>query len=65
MAKPRVLNPWDVESKQVHDPSGIASCLYAGECRWGGGECYVIVRMEDVQETELPRRSDDPKGSKG
>ena len=36
------LNKHDVQSKAVLDPSGIAPSLYAGECRGGGGECYVM-----------------------
>ena len=42
--KPKVinLNKDDVQSKTILDPSGIAPALYAGECRGGGGECYVM-----------------------
>ena len=36
------LNKDDVQSKAVLDPRGIAPALYAGECRGGGGECYVM-----------------------
>ena len=36
------LNKDDVQSKTILDPSGIAPSLYAGECRGGGGECYVM-----------------------
>ena len=36
------LNKDDVQSKAILDPSGIAPALYAGECRYGGGECYVL-----------------------
>jgi DNA (cytosine-5)-methyltransferase 1 len=36
------LNQGDVQSKTVLDPQGIAPALYAGECRGGGGECYVL-----------------------
>ena len=36
------LNKDDVQSKAILDPSGIAPALYAGECRGGGGECYVM-----------------------
>ena len=42
----KILNPWDVQSKHVHDPNGIASPLYAGECRGGGGESYVMQPSE-------------------
>lgn len=42
--EPRVinLNKGDVQSKTILDPDGIAPSLYAGECRGGGGECYVL-----------------------
>ena len=36
------LNKGDVQSKTILDPKGIAPALYAGECRYGGGECYVL-----------------------
>ena len=36
------LNKDDVQSKAILDPNGIAPSLYAGECRGGGGECYVM-----------------------
>ena len=36
------LNKGDVQSKTILDPNGIAPSLYAGECRGGGGECYVM-----------------------
>ena len=36
------LNKDDVQSKAVLDPDGIAPSLYAGECRGGGGEMYVM-----------------------
>ena len=36
------LNKDDVQSKTILDPNGIAPSLYAGECRGGGGECYVM-----------------------
>ncbi len=47
--KIRNLNKYDVQSKAVLDPSGIAPALYAGECRGGGGECYVLTeeRIDD------------------
>jgi len=38
------LNCGDVQSKAILDPSGIAPPLYAGECRYGGGECYVLQK---------------------
>lgn len=42
------LNKGDVQSKAVLDPSGIAPALYAGECRYGGGECYVLDEKKPV-----------------
>lgn len=36
------LNKGDVQSKAVIDPNGIAPALYAGECRGGGGEMYIV-----------------------
>lgn len=36
------LNPWDVQSKHIQPEDGIAESLYAGECRYGGGESYVL-----------------------
>ena len=41
------LNKDDVQSKAILDPRGIAPALYAGECRYGGGECYVMVPSDD------------------
>ena len=40
------LNPWDIQSKHVFDVGGICESLYAGECRWGGGEHYVCYAIE-------------------
>ena len=40
------MNPWDIQSKHVFDISGICETLYAGECRWGGGEHYVCYAIE-------------------
>lgn len=45
-----ILNQWDVQSKHIHTPEGIASSLYAGECRYGGGEMYVLVARKEVYE---------------
>ena len=36
------LNPWDVQSKHIMLPDGITETIYAGECRYGGGEAYVL-----------------------
>ena len=40
------LNPWDVQSKHIQTPDGVAESLYAGECRYGGGESYVMDGVE-------------------
>ena len=42
----KCMNPWDNESKHVMDISGISEALYAGECRWGGGEHYICYAIE-------------------
>ena len=39
-------NPWDVQSKHVQPEDGIAESLYAGECRGGGGESYVMQKTD-------------------
>ena len=38
----KALNGWDVQSKHIQAKEGIAEALYAGECRYGGGESYVM-----------------------
>lgn len=38
----KCLNPWDVQSKHIQPESGKAEALYSGECRYGGGESYVM-----------------------
>ena len=38
----KCLNGWDVQSKHIQPEQGIAESLYAGECRGGGGESYVM-----------------------
>ena len=56
--RPKVinLNKDDVQSKTILDPKGIAPSLYAGECRGGGGECYV---MEPFCKSTRARSADD------
>lgn len=48
------LNKDDIQSKAVLDPNGIAPALYAGGCRWGGGELYVLdgLSKERAGETD-------------
>jgi hypothetical protein len=36
------LNPWDVQSKHIQTENGVAEAIYSGECRYGGGESYVM-----------------------
>ena len=50
------LNKDDVQSKTILDPKGIAPSLYAGECRGGGGECYV---MEPFCKSRRAKTADD------
>ena len=50
------LNSWDVQSKHIQPENGIAEALYSGECRYGGGESYVLSFQE---------RSGKPGGGKG
>ena len=40
----KCLNPWDVQSKHIQTENGIAEPLYSGECRYGGGESYVMQK---------------------
>ena len=35
-------NSWDIQSKHIQPENGIAETLYSGECRYGGGESYVL-----------------------
>ena len=38
------LNSWDVQSKHIQPEEGKAESLYSGECRYGGGESYVMQK---------------------
>ena len=42
------LNPWDVQSKHIQQPNGVAESLYSGERRYGGGESYVLDEPQTV-----------------
>ena len=42
----KCLNSWDVQSKHIQTEDGIAESLYAAECRYGGGESYVLQNQE-------------------
>ena len=46
------LNSWDVQSKHIQSPDGIAEALYSGECRYGGGESYVMAEGLDAYNQE-------------
>ena len=41
-----ILNVWDIQSKWIHTTDGVSSTLYAGMCRWGGSELYVLITEE-------------------
>lgn len=40
------FNSWDVQSKHIQPESGVAETLYSGECRYGGGESYVLQEQK-------------------
>ena len=42
----KCLNPWDVQSKHIQPEDGIAESLYSAECRYGGGESYVLQNQQ-------------------
>lgn len=42
----KCLNPWDVQSKHIQPENGITEALYSGECRYGGGESYVMQEAQ-------------------
>lgn len=45
--KGECLNAWDVQSKHIQPENGIAESLYAGECRYAGGESYVLQNQKE------------------
>ena len=47
----KCLNNWDVQSKHIQPTDGIAESLYAGECRYGGGESYLLDDQESTSYT--------------
>ena len=53
-----ILNVWDIQSKWIHTTDGTASTLYAGYCRWGGAELYVLVERKPNDLSESDRASD-------
>lgn len=44
------LNKDDVQSKGIYTEDGIAPSLYSGECRYSGGECYVMKKEKTMSE---------------
>lgn len=48
VAYDKCLNPWDVQSKHIQSSDGVAEPLYSGECRYGGGESYVLEEKKPV-----------------
>lgn len=46
MSNVKCLNPWDIQSKHIMNADGISETIYAGDCRWGGGESYVLYPVE-------------------
>ena len=43
----KCLNSWDVQSKHIQPENGKSEALYSGECRYGGGESYVMQACGD------------------
>lgn len=60
-----ILNPWDVQSKHIHTVDGIASSMYAAECRWGGSELYVLIEgnNDDIPKITGPLMANSHPGS--
>ena len=52
------LTPWDVQSKQIYTIDGIAPPLYSGECRYGGGEMYIMITKDEAENTENTDRKE-------
>ena len=50
------LTPWDVQSKHIYTIDGVAPPLYSGECRYGGGEAYILVVRKNRDETDNSKR---------
>jgi len=50
----KCLNGWDVQSKHIQPENGIAESLYAGECRGGGGESYVMQSISFQERAGKP-----------
>jgi DNA (cytosine-5)-methyltransferase 1 len=42
------MNAWDVQSKHIQSENGVAEALYSGDCRYGGGESYVMQENRAV-----------------
>ena len=50
----KCLNGWDVQSKHIQSEDGTAESLYAGECRYGGGESYVMQSISFQERAGKP-----------
>ena len=46
------LTSWDIQSKHIYTTDGVSPPIYSGECRYGGGEAYILVTVDDVYETK-------------
>lgn len=57
----RCLNGWDIQSKHIQPEDGRAESLYSGECRYGGGESYVLQNGA----ISFQERAGKPGGGKG
>lgn len=51
------LTAWDIQSKHIYTVDGAAPPLYSGECRYGGGEAYVLITKEDAKDIVNAERS--------
>ena len=47
------MNPWDVQSKHIQPENGVAEALYSGECRYGGGESYVVYGISAYESNAM------------
>ena len=57
------LNPWDVQSKHIQPEDGVAETLYSGECRYGGGESYVMQGVLNDQGGDVIGTSENTTGT--
>lgn len=59
-----ILNVWDIQSKWIHTTDGVSSTLYAGMCRWGGSELYVLIEGEADDLPKSDRSTDGEQSSR-